>query len=130
MAFKIAYGAGHFLHEPGKRLPKALDANETREWTLNDRVARYFAEAAAQYADVELLRTDDPTGQSEVNLQPRCGKANGFGADMALSIHHNAGANLTEAGGLIPDVPEMPADTYVAVEDDPQIQAAVRALAE
>lgn len=101
MAFKIAYGAGHYLHEPGKRLPAELDANQTREWTLNDRVARHFAAAAAQYEDVELLRTDDPTGQSEVNLQPRCDKANAFGADLALSIHHNAGANLTEAGGIV-----------------------------
>ena len=101
MAFKIAYGAGHFLHEPGKRLPKELDANETREWTLNDRVARQFAAAAAQFDGVELLRTDDPTGETEVNLQPRCDKANGFDADLALSIHHNAGANLTEAGGIV-----------------------------
>lgn len=101
MAFKIAYGAGHYLHEPGKRLPAELDANQTREWTLNDRVARHFAAAAAQYEGVELLRTDDPTGQSEVNLQPRCDKANAFGADLALSIHHNAGANLTNAGGIV-----------------------------
>ncbi|MBO5953343.1 MAG: N-acetylmuramoyl-L-alanine amidase [Oscillospiraceae bacterium] len=101
MAFKIAYGAGHYLHEAGKRLPRQLDANETREWTLNDRVARYFAEAAAQYEDVELLRTDDPTGETEVNLQPRCDKANAFDANLALSIHHNAGAELTEAGGIV-----------------------------
>lgn len=100
MAFKIAYGAGHYLHEPGRRIPKELDPNETREWTLNDRVARYFAEAAKQYEDVELLRTDDPTGQVEVNLQPRCDKANAFGANVYLSIHHNAGANMTNAGGV------------------------------
>ena len=100
MSFKIAYGAGHFLHEAGKRLPAALDAAQTREWTLNDRVARHFAAAAAEYEGVELLRTDDPTGQTEVNLQPRCDKANKFGADFALSIHHNAGANLTNAGGI------------------------------
>lgn len=101
MAFKIAYGAGHYLHEPGKRLPAELDANQTREWTLNDRVARHFTEAANRYEGVELLRTDDPTGEVEVNLQPRCDKANAFGADLALSIHHNAGANLTNAGGIV-----------------------------
>ena len=60
MVFRIAYGAGHYLHEAGKRLPQCLDLAGTREWTLNDRVARYFAEAAAQYEGVELLRTDDP----------------------------------------------------------------------
>lgn len=101
MAFKIAYGAGHYLYEAGKRLPAELDKNQTREWTLNDRVARHFAAAAAQYEGVELLRTDDPTGKTEVDLQPRCDKANAFGADFALSIHHNAGANLTNAGGIV-----------------------------
>ena len=101
MAFRIAYGAGHYLHEPGRRIPRELDANETREWTLNDRVARHFAEAAAQYEDVELLRTDDPTGETEVNLQPRCDKANAFDADFALSIHHNGGAEMTQAGGIV-----------------------------
>lgn len=100
MVFKIAYGAGHYLHEAGKRLPAELDAAQTREWTLNDRVARHFAAAAAEYEGVELLRTDDPTGQTEVNLQPRCDKANKFNANLALSIHHNAGANLTNAGGI------------------------------
>lgn len=100
MIFKIAYGAGHYLYE-ANGVPKTLDPNETKEWTLNDQVARHFAEAAGQYEGVELLRTDDPTGQTETNLQPRCDKANAFGADFALSIHHNAGANLTNAGGIV-----------------------------
>lgn len=100
MGFKIAYGAGHYLHEAGNRLPKELDSEQTREWTLNDRVARYFAQAAAGYEGVELLRTDDAAGENEVGLQARCDKANAFGADFALSIHHNAGANLTNAGGV------------------------------
>ena len=89
--FKIAYGAGHDLLEPGKNF----------EWHLNERVARYFAEAAAQYDNVAILRTDDPTGQTEVRLSERCRRANNWGADFALSIHHNAGANGTSAGGLM-----------------------------
>lgn len=101
MAFKIAYGAGHFRHTPGNRLPKELDAARTSEWELNDRVARHFAEAAKQYEDVELLRTDDVTGETDVGLSPRCQKANNFGADFCLSIHHNAGADLTSAGGVV-----------------------------
>lgn len=100
MRFKIAYGAGHYLHEAGNRIPATLDRGQTREWVLNDRVARYFAKAAAQYEGVELLRTDDFSGENEVGLQARCDKANAFGADFALSIHHNAGANLTNAGGV------------------------------
>ncbi len=101
MSFRIAYGAGHFRHTPGNKVAKQLDPNETREWVLNDRVARHFAEAAKQYEGVELLRTDDPTGQVDVGLSARCQKANAFGADFCLSIHHNAGANLTNAGGVV-----------------------------
>lgn len=100
MSFKIAYGAGHYLNTPGKRLPKELDKNQTREWTLNDRVARYFAEAAKQY-DVELLRLDDATGKTDTTLAQRVKKANDWKADFYLSIHHNAGANLTNAGGIV-----------------------------
>lgn len=101
MAFKIAYGAGHFDHTPGNRLPRQLDKKQTSEWALNDRVARHFAEAAKEYEGVELLRTDDVTGDSDVGLASRCVKANKFGADFCLSIHHNAGANMTNAGGIV-----------------------------
>ena len=100
MAFKIAYGAGHYRQTPGKRLPKELDETETREWVLNSRVAEAFAQAAKAY-DVELLRLDDATGQQDVSLAQRCRAANNWGADMYLSIHHNAGAKLTQAGGIV-----------------------------
>lgn len=101
MGFKIAYGAGHYLYTAGKRIPPELDPVETREWVLNDRVARYFAQAAKEYQDVELLRVDDPNGEIGIDLWPRCESANQFGADFALAIHHNAGANLTDAGGVV-----------------------------
>lgn len=101
MAFKIAYGAGHYINTPGKRLPKELDATQTREWVLNDRVARFFAEAAKEYANVELLRVDDATGKSEVTLANRCKKANDWGADFCLAIHHNAGIELGSGGGIV-----------------------------
>ena len=63
MPFKIAYCAGHYRETPGKRLPKNLDKNQTREWVLNDRVARHFAAAAKSY-NVQLLRTDDPASST------------------------------------------------------------------
>lgn len=100
MAFRIAYGAGHYLGTAGKRLPYALDKNETREWVLNDRVARHFAAAAAEYEGVELLRVDDPAGAKEITLQTRCAAANKWGADMCLAIHHNAGVKLGNGGGI------------------------------
>lgn len=99
--FKIAYGAGHNRYTPGRRIPGALDPNETREWLLNDRVARYFAEAAAQYEDVALLRVDDPAGEAEVDLADRCRVANDWGADFFLSIHHNAFRGTPWDGGGI-----------------------------
>ena len=99
--FKIAYGAGHYMGTAGKRLAKELDATETREWVLNDRVARYFAEAAKEYIGVELLRVDDSTGKAEVALATRCKRANDWGADLCLAIHHNAGINLGSGGGIV-----------------------------
>lgn len=101
MAFKIAIDAGHYMGTPGKRLDKKLDPAQTREWVLNDRVARAFAAAAAQYKDVETFRVDDPTGKTEVSLEDRCKKANDLGANLYFSAHHNAGAELTKAGGLV-----------------------------
>ena len=98
--FKIAYGAGHYINTPGKRLPKELDATQTREWVLNDRVARFFAEAAKEYVGVELLRVDDATGKTEISLADRCKKANNWGADFCLAIHHNAGVSLGSGGGI------------------------------
>ena len=99
--FKIAYGAGHNLHTAGRCIPRSLDPQKTKEWVLNDRVARYFAQAAAQYPDVVLLRVDDPAGQASVSLSGRCKKANDWGADFCLAIHHNGGINLGTGGGIV-----------------------------
>ncbi len=101
MAFKIAYCAGHYIGTAGKRVPKYLDPNQTREWMLNDRVARYFAEAAGQYAGVELLRTDDASGKTHISIKNRTKKANSWGADLYLDIHHNAGIGGGSGGGVV-----------------------------
>ena len=97
--FQIAYCAGHYLNTPGKRVPKSLDSAQTREWTLNDRVARHFAAAAEAY-QVKLLRTDDPTGKGFVDIPQRTQKANRAGADLYLDIHHNAGIGGGTGGGV------------------------------
>lgn len=99
--FKIAYGAGHNRYTAGRRIPKELDPNETIEWLLNDRVARFFAEAAAQYKNVETLRVDDPAGEAAVDLTARCKAANDWGADFFLAIHHNAFRGTPWDGGGI-----------------------------
>lgn len=98
---KIAYSAGHYLGTAGKRVPKELDPKETREWTLNDRVARHFAAAAAEYEGVELLRCDDPTGKTFVSLKDRWTKSNKWGADFYLDIHHNAAGRVFDGGGIV-----------------------------
>lgn len=99
--FKLAIDAGHYLKTAGKRVLKKLDKNQTREWVLNDRIARYVAQYAAEYADVEILRVDDVTGKTLVGLQERCDKANEWKADLYLSIHHNAGILGGKGGGIV-----------------------------
>lgn len=97
---KIAYCAGHYLNTPGKRLPKSLDPNQTREWVLNDRVADYFASAALEYEGVQLLRTDDPSGVNFYDIPDRAAAANTWGADLYLDFHHNAGIKGGSGGGV------------------------------
>lgn len=101
MSLKIAYAAGHCLTTTGKRLPKALDQNQTREWVLNDRVARYFAQAAENYEGVELLRLDDPSGKAGNPVAKRAQKANKWSADVLIAFHHNAGILLGKGGGMV-----------------------------
>ena len=98
--FKLAYCAGHDLSTPGKRVPAALDPAQTREWVLNDRVVRGLEEAAGAYPELSLLRTDDPTGKTGTSIATRCARANAWGADLYLDIHHNAGIGLGDGGGL------------------------------
>lgn len=98
---KIAYCAGHDLSTPGKRVPATLDPDQTREWVLNDRVARYFNERMLQYDEVETMRTDDSTGKKEIEIKDRTAAANEWGADLYLDFHHNAGADLSNAGGVV-----------------------------
>jgi N-acetylmuramoyl-L-alanine amidase len=99
--FKIAYCAGHFLGTKGKRVPAKLDPAETREWVLNDRVARYFNERMLQYDGVETMRVDDSTGKKEIEIKDRTAAANEWGADIYLDIHHNAAGRIFDGGGVV-----------------------------
>lgn len=100
--FKIALGAGHGINSAGKRCMKSLDPNETREWWLNDRVCDYVAEGLKDYEGFKLLRMDDSDdGKDNTDLSVRADNANAWGADVYISVHHNAGANGTTAGGIV-----------------------------
>ncbi len=107
--FKLALNAGHGLYTAGKRCLKALDQNETREWTLNSRICNKIEEKLKSYDGYELIRLDDTTGKTDVALATRTKKANDFGADFYLAIHHNAGVNGGKGGGVI-------AITYLSVD--------------
>ena len=95
---RIAIDAGHGLHTLGKRCLKKLDSAETKEWTLNDRIADKLQQLFESYNCV-VLRTDDTTGAKDVSLADRVKAANNWGADVFISIHHNAGINGKSGGG-------------------------------
>lgn len=100
--FKIALGAGHGIHTAGKRCMKALDPNETREWWLNDRIADYVESQLKDYEGYSLIRLDDSDdGEENPALADRVSRANTWGADFYLSIHHNAGVNGGTGGGIV-----------------------------
>jgi N-acetylmuramoyl-L-alanine amidase len=99
--FKLALNAGHYLYTAGKRCHPSLDPNQTREWTLNNRVADKIEKILAEYDGIEVLRIDDRTGQTDVSLKDRTDKANNWGADFWLSIHHNAAGKVFSGGGIV-----------------------------
>ena len=100
--FKIALGAGHGMGTAGKRCLKALDPKETREWWLNDRICDYVESYLKDYTGYELLRLDDSDdGKTDVALKSRVSKANSWGADFYLSVHHNAGVKGGAGGGIV-----------------------------
>lgn len=99
--FKIALTAGHYKYTSGKRVSKALDKNETREWVLNDRIADKIEKQLLAYEGYSLLRTDDTQGEKNISVEERADAANSFGADVYISIHHNAGIGGGSGGGIV-----------------------------
>lgn len=99
--FKIALDAGHGYNTAGKRCDVKIDANQTREWTLNSRICNKIEQYLKDYDGYELIRVDDTTGKTDVALETRVAKANGFSADFYLAIHHNAGINGGSGGGVV-----------------------------
>ncbi len=98
---KIAVDAGHGLTTVGKEVPSYMGYGKIKEWTLNDKVTRILIDLLAEYEGVQVLRLDDPTGKVDVPLKKRTDKANGWGADLLISNHHNAGIGGKSGGGLV-----------------------------
>lgn len=86
MAHKVAIDAGHGGNgsTPGKRTP----AGEY-EWNFNNTVVNAAIAKMKDYG-ITVLRTDDASGKSDVPLKTRTDKANSWGADAYVSVHHNA----------------------------------------
>lgn len=96
----VCLDAGHCLSTPGKRCLKSIDPGETREWALNSRVADKL-QPLLEAMGCRVMRADDPTGQADVTLAKRVHAANAAGADLYLSIHHNAGIHGGDGGGIV-----------------------------
>ena len=96
----ICLDAGHGKYTPGKRCLKSIDPGETREWTLNSRIADKVQDRLEDY-NCQTMRVDDPTGETDVSLGTRVTQANQAGADVYVSIHHNAGINGGSGGGIV-----------------------------
>ena len=111
--FKIALSAGHGKNTAGKRCMKKLDPCETREWLLNSRIVDKAEKLLAGYNDVELLRLDDRSGDTDVALNARSKAANAWGADLYLAIHHNAGIRGGKGGGIVAYVYTKPNEESV-----------------
>lgn len=107
--FKLALNAGHGYNTPGKRCLKAIDPNETREYVLNKRICDKLEVLLSAYEGIDVLRIDDG---SEMSITQRTNKANAWGADLYLAVHHNAsGKKKPFSGGGIE------AYVYLKVDD-------------
>jgi len=98
MGVLIALDAGHHLGNP-KCVWKQFDPAMTREWVLNDRMARHVERELSGY-DCHTVRVDDPLGKTLIKLAERNRMANAAGADYLISIHHNGGIKGGSGGGI------------------------------
>ena len=98
MGVLIALDAGHHLGNP-KCVWKQFDPAMTREWVLNDRVARHVERGLSVY-DCRAMRVDDTTGKALIKPAGRNRAANEAGAGYLISIHHNGGVQGGRGGGI------------------------------
>ena len=90
--------------------------------------AEFFAAALSEY-DWAVTVGQPTTGKGYYQTTIELGDGSAVQLSIGAYTTPN-GVNLTEVGGLQPDVPVAPADTYVTVDTDPQIQTAIQALTE
>lgn len=83
---KIVLDAGHGKNTGGKRSPDG----KVREWNINEAVRKLVEKKLKEYENVSILTVSDVSGNTDVSLNNRTKKANDWGADLYVSIHHNA----------------------------------------
>lgn len=83
---KVGLDGGHagFNVTPGKRTP-----DNEYEWNFNNAVL-LACKKKLEAHDVTVVRTDDPTGKTDVPLATRVQRANAAKVHAFVSIHHNA----------------------------------------
>ena len=84
MTIKIALDAGHGLRTSGKQTPDGI-----KEWTLNDAVRDKVVSILSPY-DCEFIFPDKNEGYTDESLSSRVSYYISLGADVVVSIHHNA----------------------------------------
>ncbi len=84
MSILIALDAGHGLKTAGKQTPTGI-----KEWELNDRVRDKVTEILKNY-QCDIIHTDNGEGETDESLAERYQKYMNAGADLFVSIHHNA----------------------------------------
>lgn len=87
MTIKLSFDGGHGKYTAGKRAPSGVF--EEREWFFNDKILRYCLSYLKDY-NVQTLRVDDPTGETDVPLASRVKKINAFKPNAHFSFHNNA----------------------------------------
>ena len=96
--FIVCLDAGHGMSTPGKRTPAAL-GEIYKEHLLNSRVVQCVYNILQKRGITAKITTC--YNVNDISLRQRCSVSNRYNADLFISIHHNAGANLTKASGIV-----------------------------
>lgn len=88
---KLVLDAGHGLYTAGKRTLNGANG-VVHEWTMNNNVCNKIQAILKDY-NVDIIRTDDTTGKTDVSLNERVRRTNAQKPDLFVSIHHNANAS-------------------------------------
>lgn len=88
--------------------------------------AEFFAAALSEY-DWAVTVGEKTVGKGYYQITTRLSDGSAVNLSVGKYFTPN-GVNLAEAGGLEPEIFVEPAQSYVSIQDDPQVQAAVAAL--